>query len=159
MDFIKKNKILLLPIILFVAVIVFYNVREYLASKEIYNPTYNNYQMNPKKYGVNEYSTLNISEEQMANIYFNRFRNQLFDNLNEAYNSINEEYRNKKFGSYDRFVEYANSINYSKLVMDKYAVTNCDDSKCYYIYDKNNNLYLFKIKTVMEYEIYLEDVY
>lgn len=159
MDFIKKNKALLIPIILFVVMFIFYYIREYIASKEIYNPSYEEYIMNPKTYGVNEYSILNISDEQMANIYFNKYRNQLFNNLNEAYNSLNIEYRNQKFETYDKFVQYANSINYSNLIIDRYAVTTCENTKCYYIYDKDDNLYLFKINSVMEYELFLEDVY
>lgn len=159
MNFIKKNKILLIPVILLIVVIAFYFIREYLASREIYNISYEEYIMNPKKYGVNEYSIMNISDEQMASIYFNKYKNQLFNNLNEAYNSLNLNYRNNKFGSYEKFVEYANSINFSNMIMDEYAVTNCESSKCYYIYDKSRNLYLFKTDSVMEYELFLEDIY
>ena len=47
------------------------------------------YIMNPKKYGVNEYSPVNITDEQMATIYLNDFKYNLLNDVNYAYELLN----------------------------------------------------------------------
>ena len=112
--------------------------------------------MNPKTYGVNEYSLVNITDEQMANIYLNNFKSYLFSDINYAYQLLKEEYRNKKFGTVENFINYINKINYSNMTLNKYSIED-RENKIYTLYTKDNKVYIFKVLSVMEYEVYLDD--
>ena len=111
--------------------------------------------MTPKTYGVNQYSPVNITDEQMADIYLNDFKYNLFNDINSAYLSLNEEYRNIKFGSFENFVNYVNGLKFSNIILDRYSVSG--DKKIFRIYTEDNQKYIFKVNSVMEYEVYLDD--
>lgn len=158
MNFIKKYKKTFLLVLVFVVLLAFYLIRNFIASRTIYNESYLNgedYIMNPKTYGVNEYSPVNISDEQIATIYLNDFKYNVYNDINYAYNLLNQEYRNLKFGAIDNFVNYVNNLNYNNMVVDKYSVS--ADNEFITVYTKDNNKYIFKVISVMEYEVYLDD--
>ena len=158
MKFIKEHKILFILISIFALLLLMYLLREFIASREIYNESYldgEDYIMNPKTYGVNEYSLVNIDDEQMCNIYLNDYKNKLSDDINYAYQLLNEEYRNKKFGSIENFINYVNNFDFSGLNIYKYSINS--DKSIYKIYTENNNTFIFKVNSVMEYEVYLDD--
>jgi len=158
MDFIKKHKMVFLLILLFILLLSLYFLREFMASKSIYNESYLNgedYVMTPKTYGVNEYSVVDISYQQMANIYLNLFKNNIYTDDNYSYQLLNEEYRNLKFGSVESFINYFDRMDLNDLVMDKYSVNG--DKTIYTVYTKNNNKFIFKVNSVMEFEVYLDD--
>ena len=107
-EFVKKNKMLILLVSVFVTFLLIYFIREFIASRDTYTESYldgQDYVMNPKTYGVNEYSPMNISDEQMATIYLNDFVSYLYSDINYAYQLLNVEYRNKKFGSLEKYKE------------------------------------------------------
>ncbi len=157
-DFIKKNSKTGLLILVFVVLMSMYFIREFIASRDIYNESYLNgeeYVMTPKKYGVNEYSVINITDEQMAKIYLNDFENYLYNDINYAYQLLNEQYRNLKFGSIENFTNYINSIKYTDITLDRYSVG--EESKTITVYTKDDKKFIFKIISVMEYEVYFDD--
>ena len=158
MNFIKKYKKTFLLVLVFVVLLAFYLIRNFIASRTIYNESYLNgedYIMNPKTYGVNEYSPVNISDEQIATIYLNDFKYNVYNDVNYAYSLLNQEYRNLKFGAIDNFVNYVNNLNYNNMIVDKYSVS--ADNEFITVYTKDNNKYIFKVISVMEYEVYLDD--
>lgn len=157
MKMIKENKLLIIPIGLLIIVITVVLVRNYIASQQTFKQNDEEYIMTPKKYGVNEYSLVSTSEEQMANIYLNDYKNLLISDINEAYNLLNEEYKNAKYPNISTFNQYLNSLNLSNMVVDKYGKKNCGEETCYYVYDKTGNIYIFRVFSVMEYEVYLDD--
>lgn len=155
--FIKEHKMLFVLVLLFIFLLGFYFIREYIASKNVYNESYLNgedYIMVPKSYGVNEYSITNITEEQMVLIYLNDFKSYLYNDINYAYQLLNEQYRTIKFGTIDNFINYIKTININTDI-DRYSVNGSND--IYTIYTKDNNKYIFKVTSVMEYEVYLDD--
>ncbi|MBQ2946909.1 MAG: hypothetical protein IJE04_03565 [Bacilli bacterium] len=157
-SFIKKHKNIFWLVLVFVILLVAYFIREFIASRDIYNESYldgDDYIMTKKIYGVNEYSVINISDEQMANIYINDFKNYLYTDINYAYQLLNEEYRNLKFGSIDSFKNYINSIDSNDMDIDRYSING--DRNVFTIYTKDNKKYIFKTMSVMEYEVYLDD--
>lgn len=157
MNMIKKHKTIFLLVLLFIILFSIYFIREFIASRDIYTESYGeDYIMNPKTYGVNEYSIVNITEEQMANIYLNNFKSYLINDVNYAYQLLNEEYRNKKFGNINNFIDYVNTVNKNSMVLDKYSIID-GQNKLYMLYTKDNKVYIFKIISVMEYEVYLDD--
>lgn len=158
MEFIKKHKKTFLLVLVFALLLLFFVLREFMASRDKYTESYldgKDYVMNPKKYGVNEYSLVNITDEQMANIYLNDFKYNLYYDINNAYQLLNKEYRDLKFGSIDNFINYVNGINYENMIIDRYSISS--DNVTFTIYTKGNEKYIFKINSVMEYEVYLDD--
>lgn len=157
-EILKKYKYIVILIVIVLIFVLIYFIREYMASKEIYTESYLNgeeYIMNPKKYGVNEYSPMNISDEKMANIYLNDFKNNIFNDINYAYSLLNEEYRNLKFGSVENFINYVNGLDYSDIKVDSYSINKKKNTIT--VYTEKGNEYIFKIFSVMEYEVYLDD--
>ena len=111
--------------------------------------------MNPKTYGVNEYNLVNITDRQLATIYLNDYRNYLKNNIDQAYELLNEEYRSKKFNNIEEFKTYINTININNMSVEKYNIS--DDKKIIDVYISDNDRFIFKIKNILEYEVYLDD--
>lgn len=160
MKFIKENKLVAVVLLIFILIASFFGIRYLLTLDDIYIDSSirnTDYQIIEKQYGINEYSKINISENQMAINYLNDYKNNLINDIDTAYNSLNVDYRNKRFGSLEAFKNYINGININDIILDKYQVKSKNKNDYYYLYDKNNNIYIFKITSVMEYELYLDD--
>lgn len=157
MDKVKLNKLLIIPIVILIVILVIVFIRSYINSKETFKQNQEKYVMTPKKYGVNEYSLVSISDEQMAGTYLTDYKNLLMTDVNEAYNLLNNEYKNIKYPTINAFKEYINNIDLSKIIIDKYGKRKCGNEVCYYVYDKLDNVYIFRTFSVMEYEVYLDD--
>lgn len=110
-----------------------------------------------KNYEVNEYIASYVSDEDMAKIYLNDYIHNMFYDVEKAYNLLDEEYRNKKFGSLDNFKVYVDSLEYSTYVLSRYYKKDIDGYIIFGVYDKNGNFFAFKTKGVMQYTVYLDD--
>ena len=77
-----------------------------------------------KEYNTFNYS--NISNEQVAQDYFNEFKQLMQNDSAEAYELLDEEYRNKRFGSLEAFQTYLNNNRneIEKTILSKYLVNN-----------------------------------
>ena len=143
----NKKSYIWLVVLVIIGLLVFYGIKIYRSKKTLV-PTNNyiNYTMNPKTYDVNEYNLVNINDRQLAAIYLNDYRNYLKNNIDQAYELLNEEYRSKKFN---------NSININTMSVEKYNIS--DDKKIIDVYISDNDRFIFKIKSILEYEVYLDD--
>lgn len=152
----NKKSYIWLVILVILGLLVFYGIKIYRSKKTLV-PTddYINYTMNPKKYGVNEYNLVNITDRQLAAIYLNDYRNYLKNNIDQAYELLNEEYRSKKFNNIEEFKTYVNTININNMPVEKYNIS--DDKKIIDVYISDNDRFIFKIKSILEYEVYLDD--
>ena len=110
-----------------------------------------------KDYGVNEYITTYVSDEDMAKIYLNDYIYNMYSNIDKAYNSLDEKYRYEKFGSLESYKNYVDSLNYSTYTLSKYYKQEKDGYIIFGVYDQNNNLFIFKTKGVLQYTVYLDD--
>lgn len=110
-----------------------------------------------KNYEVNEYIATYISDEHMARIYLNEFVDMMFYDAEGAYNLLDEDYRLKKFGSFNNFQNYINSLSSTSFSLDRYYKKESDGYIIFGVYDKNNNFFAFKTKGVMQYSVYLDD--
>lgn len=109
-----------------------------------------------KNYKVNEYIPVYISDEDMASIYLNDYINNITYNVKGAYDSLNGEYKKKRFPSINDFKIYLSNLNYSKISAKKYAVNKKNGFDYYFVYDEDNNVYIFKTDGVLQYELYLD---
>ena len=152
----NKKSYIWLVVLVIIGLLVFYGIKIYRSKKTLV-PTNNyiNYTMNPKTYDVNEYNLVNITDKQLAAIYLNDYRNYLKNNIDQAYELLNEEYRSKKFNNIEEFKTYINTININNMSVEKYNIS--DDKKIIDVYISDNDRFIFKIKNILEYEVYLDD--
>ena len=124
----NKKSYIWLVVLVIIGLLVFYGIKIYRSKKTLV-PTNNyiNYTMNPKTYDVNEYNLVNITDRQLAAIYLNDYRNYLKNNIDQAYELLNEEYRSKKFNNIEEFKTYINTININNMSVEKY---NISDDTC-----------------------------
>ena len=110
-----------------------------------------------KNYEFNEYIPTYISDEDMAKIYLNDYIQKMYYDVETAYNLLDEEYRNKKFGGIENYKKYINSLPNSNYKLSTYYRY---EKKGYIIFgvtDQNSNMYIFKTKGVMQYKVFLDD--
>ncbi len=125
------------------------NIKELGKDENIDIPqgTYNNFEY--------EY----VDNVKQMEIYLEDFVFQIFNNIENAYNILNEEYRTKRFGSVNKFVEYVtekqNQIRNIKIV--QYSVEDEAESKVYKGTDEYGNYYHIIENAYMEYEIILDN--
>ena len=113
-----------------------------------------------KKYSSNEYVPVYITEEDMAKKYLNDYKNNILTDVEEAYNSLNKEYREKRFGNIEKYKEYINyfiSLSTYSMEVDKYSISSMGGDKVFNIYDKSGNQYIIREKSIMNYEVYLDE--
>ena len=142
-----------------------------------------------KNISQNEYNSVNystFSEEEIVNAYLLDYIEKCLYNSQEAYQTLNEQYRNLRFGTYDKFQEYLqenrstlealdsnhrknykdfnsyeeyeNYIQNLKIVeLDKYLIENNENYKTYTCIDDYGNYYIFNIYNAMEYETLLDN--
>lgn len=154
-EFIRKNKSSIILIIIVVAIISFFLIRNHILNSNYNKNRILEYDMVPKTYGVNEYVSVNISDKDMADIYFNDYISTVYTDIEKSYMLLNEEYRNKKFNNLEEYKNFINNLSVGKI--EKYYTQGKNNSKIYAIYDSNNNFYAFETKGVMQYSVYLDD--
>lgn len=102
----------------------------------------------------------NISDEKIVQKYFNLYIEDSRYYTKDAYNYLDEEFKQKRFGSFENYRNYikniTNMLRTSKL--EKYKVNYYDDYKEYICQDNYGNYYIFKETRPMEYTLIL-DIY
>ena len=89
---------------------------------------------------------------------FNKFKNDMIYYKKEAFNQLNEEYRKKKYSSYEEFEKSMNNSmkNIVTMKADKYNIKEYDGYKQYIISDQNENFYIFNETAAMDYTVILD---
>lgn len=108
----------------------------------------------------NTYKSSNISEELYITDLFAKLRSELYYFPELVYNRLDEEYRNKKFPTYEKFQEFLNNNKKRLLTMqiDSYEKEETENYTQYFCMDKNEKYYVFRENAVMDYSLIL-DVY
>ena len=150
-----KNKLSFKLII--IAVLFLIIIGAYFLIKLLINDNENSEEIYLKNYEVNEYIPTYISDQTMAEIYLNDYINNMFYNVEKAYNLLNEEYRNKKFGSLQNYKNYVNNLKFSKFKISRYYKKSVDEYLIFGVYDQNGNFFAFKTNGVMQYTVYLDE--
>lgn len=112
-----------------------------------------------QKYECNEFSFVNVNTEDLILIYFNKYKNNMANNIQEAYDSLDEEYRKKRFGNINEYRKYVND-NYSKLMLATLSNYKIDTTKSEYTQyictDNLGNYYIFRETAIMQYKLILD---
>ena len=155
-----KEHVLLVILSLIILAFILYSVINYIIAShtDYYGPDYydKTYETIPKSYDINEYTNINITDDNMANIYLSDYLHSVSKNISESYYLLDEDYRNKKFGNVDNYINYISNIKISNSI-EEYYKKETNEYVIYGIYDKNGNYFVFKTKGVMQYKVYLDD--
>lgn len=105
---------------------------------------------------VYEYKT--IDENTYVQDLFLKFKNEMLFDRELTYSILNEEYREKRFGDFLSFENYAkkNIISNVKMKLSKYQKTVYKDYTEYVCIDQDGNYYIFNEYSVMNYNIILD---
>ena len=93
-------------------------------------------------------NSIEISDDEQVNNYFNEFKYMINNNLNDFYNKIDKDYYNEKFSNkneYDNFLKtYIN--NWKNSEINNYYVDKTTGFNDFICNDKNNNYIIFRQK-------------
>ena len=106
----------------------------------------------------NIYTFVIVNEETYIKDMFNNYKEILLYNSDLAYKVLDEEYRQKRFGSLEKFKRNLVSYNekYAKIEVEQYKQIIKDGYTQYIFIDKNGNYYLFKETSLMNYTVMLD---
>ena len=113
-----------------------------------------------EKNNLNTFKYKNVDAQTVAMDYFNNYKRLLSDDVEKLYNELDEEYRDKRFGSLEKFQEFVNK-NKEELEgsnVSSYLVNNYEDYTEYVCKDQYENLYIFRAEAVLKYNL-LFDTY
>lgn len=117
--------------------------------------------LNIEKNAYNKISYDSITLEEMAKKYFYNYMYNLTSNPKKVYETLDEEYREARFESYENFVKYVKD-NYETLTarsVKQYSVydDSSDNTIMYICKDQNECYYIFKASAVMDYTLILDN--
>ena len=106
----------------------------------------------------NSYSIRAVTEENLLREYLEDYKQNALKYPEYAYNSLDEEYRNEKFGNIDYFKEYINNRKdtIEKIELSKYKINDNNGNIQYICLDNDNNYYIFNKKSNMKYTVILD---
>lgn len=108
---------------------------------------------------LNTFIESSINESQIATKYFQEYKSLLLNNADEAYNRLDEQYKEKRFGTLEGFKEYIanNKENIELMQIYRYNVEKYSDYNEYIIKDRYENIYFFNEKAPKDYTVLLDD--
>lgn len=128
------------------------------------NKTYTRVDVLPDEFvgesvGVNEYQVVNLTKEEVINMYFVSFITTMMENPAKAYELLDEEYRETYYPNLAAFRAKIDAItdNYDTIPeLQRYDMSEEKGLKIYEMSDQKGNVYTFKIQGVMKYSITIQ---
>ena len=143
----KNNKIIIVGIIILtiISIYLFFN------STTIKNN-------NSAKLEDNQVIYKNISESDIPEIYFSDFIETIKINRESAYDLLDDDYKVKiTFDEFDLLLDEVEEKNEFEIKLVSYKVIKNDNYKLFYVKDEDDNVYVFKEKSIMNYTVYLDE--
>ena len=111
-----------------------------------------------EKEGYNICNLTQINDELIAIEYFEAYRFLTLANPNYTYNMMPEEYRNKRFGTYENYVQYLkdNYDEFKEIIPKKYLTNFNGQYTQYVIQDQYENNYIFDTVDALKYYVSLD---
>lgn len=110
-------------------------------------------------YEVNEVTYTYVTEQDMAKKYLADFVNLTINDKKAAYAKIDDYYKAQKLQKYTDFEKALKNLYSTKFLSAKvvsYTVLDKTKYKLFYIIDDDNNSFIFKEKSIMDYTVYLD---
>lgn len=107
----------------------------------------------------NKYQRITKTDKEVAEIYFNDYKELLNNYPNEAYSKLNAEYAKKRFNTQESFNKYIleskSMINFANIA--KYTAVSKNNYTDYICTDQYNNYYIFRQQNgIMRYSVFLD---
>lgn len=99
-----------------------------------------------------------MQENDIAQKYFTYYKTLMQENPTEAYYLLEEEYRNKRFGTEEEFEKYVkdNQNEIKEYLAKEYEVNHLQESSEYVCQDQYKHTYIFKVSAVMQFQVKLD---
>lgn len=106
----------------------------------------------------NQYAVEETPEETHVINLIERYKEETLYNTKLSYDHIDEEYRNAKFSSFDKFEEYVNNNTkvISNIEIEKYLVSEEEGYTQYVCLDKKGYYYIIRETEIFKYTIILD---
>ena len=106
----------------------------------------------------NEFVEARITYEELLQNYISSYKTIAIVKPDLMYELLDEEYKNKKFGSLENFEIYIsnNKEEIQRISLQSYQVNNYDDYTQYVCVDQNGKYYIFNETAVMDYTLILD---
>ena len=106
-----------------------------------------------------KFTLKNATDEDIITRYLEYYQNMVLYDTKDAYDLLNEDYKNKRFGSYNSFEEYVNDYNQTieNLTLEKYGMSYGETTTKYIAQDTKENYYTFECKSVLDFDIQLDN--
>lgn len=106
----------------------------------------------------NAIPNVSVTSESVCKQYLNMYKRIMLSNSEEAYELLDKQYREKRFGNITNFKKYVqdNKGELFQLSLNKFLVNVFEDDIEYVCKDKYNNIYIFKVKAPTEYTVKLD---
>lgn len=107
----------------------------------------------------NIFSYYRITDEELIRKYSSNYKLNAIYNVSYAYNLLDLEYRNKRFGSLEEYKKYVsdNKTIIEGSLLKNYKVTDYDNYTKYDYIDQNGRHFIFKETAVMRYTLLLDN--
>ena len=107
----------------------------------------------------NTFKYTNISDQYMAIQYINDYKNKMLKNPKKAYEYLDQEYKEKRFGTVEEFENFINKNKdeLSSLQAESFIKNKYNGYTEYVCKDQYKNIYIFKDKSIMDYTVELDD--
>lgn len=121
------------------------------------------YEKNIENIEENNYNTFEykiVDDVTIVKEYFDNFMNNIRYNNDNAYNLLNKEYLQKRFGNKDSFLQYIidNDVILVDTTIEQYKKVERSSYTDYVCADQYNNIYIFRQQGgVMNYTVYLDN--
>jgi len=110
-----------------------------------------------EKNDSNSFQNKNVEREQVAKLYFEDYIEMMKNDVEKAYSMLDETYRDKRFGSIEKFTDYVrNCKSLENPYMRMYTITPMDGYTEYVCQDELGFNYIFKVYGAMKYTAMLD---
>ena len=110
---------------------------------------------------INNYNKFTYAQVEDATIvkgYVDLYKTLAINNTVKAYEYLDEEYKQKRFGSFENYKKYVqeNTNEINQIQPTEYLINRYDDYTEYVAKDSNGNMYIFKETSVGEFTLILD---
>ena len=111
-----------------------------------------------KQNDYNEIKNKRVTNQDIATDYFNNYKYNILNNPEKAYELLDKEYREKRFGNLQEYQKYINENKETlkEINPSQYLVNNYENYTEYVCKDQHENLYIFKETAIMDYTVQLD---
>ena len=162
----KNNIILILIVIIIIAILsiclILYKIKLNPTEKEkkeqVNNEIIEDDLDIKQQYEANEFSLVTLTVEDLLRTYLNDYKYNMLNDPEKAFNSLNQEYREKRFGDLETYKKYIsdNIQKIQQIKLNEYSINSYENYEEYICTDQYGNYYIFEVTAVMDYTLRLD---